>query len=393
MRRNGRWAGHVGGVSLGLLTLLGGSSWARPTAESLIIVRAGTTHSVPVQRHRGYPAAPAVLLAEALGYRWVEGAIQMEGERIHFTEESPFFIVGIDVFQLANPVYRWRGGLMIPVSWALDWLPRAQVRSWRYLDGRLVERPPAAVGTPERGRPWSVVIDPGHGGEDPGTVGVLGTKEKEVTLAIGRRLAQRLAREPGIQVILTRDRDTLIDLSDRPRFAQRGGNGVTADLFLSIHGNSMPRKPNSTQGFETYFLALAKTEEARRVALRENASLRFEADRPLEDLDPLQFMLSDLQSTANLRESRRFATYINLSMGAVLSTPDRGVRQGPFKVLVGATMPAVLVEVGYLSNRSEEKRLRSPSYQAKIADALADAVVNYLAEYGRRIWSSYGSGG
>ncbi len=387
-----RWAGRVGGVSLGLLTLLGGSGSAGPTAESLIIVRGGKTHSVPVQRHRGYPAAPAAELAEALGYRFADGAMESADGRIRFADGSPFFTVGADIFQLANPAYRWRGGLMVPVSWALDWLPRAQARSWRYLDGRLVERP-AAVGPPERARPWTVVIDPGHGGVDPGTVGVLGTQEKEVTLAIGRRLAQKLAREPGIQVVLTRDRDTLIDLADRPRFAQLGGDRVTADLFLSIHGNSMPRKPHSIQGFETYFLAVAKTDEARRVAMRENASLRFETNRPVEDLEPLQFMLSDLQSTANLRESRRFATVINQNMGGVLSTPDRGVRQGPFQVLVGATMPAVLVEVGYLSNRSEEKLLRSSSYQAKIADALADAVVNYLAEYGRRVWYSYGSGG
>ncbi len=388
-----RWAARVGGVSLGLLTLLGGSGWARPTAESLIIVRDGTTHSVPVQRHRGYPAAPAIALAEALGYGWSDGAMQMDKSPVRFVDASPFFTVGADVYQLANPAYRWRGGLMIPVSWALEWLPRAEARRWRYLDGRLVERPLAAVGRPERGRPWSVVIDPGHGGIDPGTVGLSGTQEKDVTLAIGRRLAQRLAREPGIQVIMTRDRDTLIDLADRPRFAQLAGDGASADLFLSIHGNSMPRKPHSIHGFETYFLALAKTDEALRVALRENASLRFEANKPIEDLDPLQFMLTDLQSTANLRESRSFATYINRSMGAVLSAPDRGVRQGPFQVLVGATMPAVLVEVGYLSNRSEEKLLRSSSYQAKIADALADAVVNYLAEYGRRVWSSYGSGG
>lgn len=388
-----RWPGHVVSASAALLALLAGTGWPRPTAESLIIVRGGATRSVPVERHRGYPAAPAVALSEALGYRWTDGAMQMEGERIRFAEGSPFFALGSDVFQMPNPTYRWRAQLMIPVSWALDWLPRAQALRWRNLDGRLVERPAAAVSTPERGRPWLVVIDPGHGGDDPGTVGVLGTKEKEVTLAIGRRLAQRLARDSDVQVILTRDRDTLIALADRPRFAQLGGDAATADLFLSIHGNSMPRKPNSTHGFETYFLALARTDEALRVALRENASLRFEADRPIEDLDPLVAMLSDNLSKANLRESRRFATHINQSMGAALPAPDRGVRQGPFQVLVGATMPAVLVEVGYLSNRSEEKLLRSPSYQAKIADALADAVVNYLAEYGRRIWSSYGSGG
>ena len=161
------------------------------------------------------------------------------------------------------------------------------------------------------------------------------------------------------------------------------------ETFISIHGNSMPKKPNSTRGFETYFLAVAKTEEARQVALRENASLRFEGDdAEAAGLDPLQFMLSDLQSTANLRESSLFASSINRSMGVTLPTPDLGVRQAGFWVLIGASMPAALVEVGYLSNPSEEKQLRSGSYQAKIADALADGIVNYLAGYGQRVWST-----
>ncbi|MGD8699253.1 MAG: N-acetylmuramoyl-L-alanine amidase, partial [Gemmatimonadales bacterium] len=164
-------------------------------------------------------------------------------------------------------------------------------------------------------------------------------------------------------------------------------------LFISIHGNSMPKKPSSTRGFETYFLSIAKTEQARRVAMRENEALKYEGDAPIEDLDPLQFMLTDLQSAANLQESRILAATINRSLAAGVGGQDRGVKQGPFFVLVNAGMPAVLVEVGYLSNSKEEKLLRSPSYQAKISDALADAVVNYLAEYGRRIWSSYNSSG
>ena len=156
----------------------------------------------------------------------------------------------------------------------------------------------------------------------------------------------------------------------------------------------MPKKLNSARGFETYFLAVAKTEEARQVALRENASLRFEGDdAEAAGLDPLQFMLSDLQSTVNLRESSLFASSVNRSMSVTLPTRDLGVRQAGFWVLIGASMPAALVEVGYLSNPSEEKQLRSASYQAKIADALADGIVNYLAGYGQRVWSTPKAGG
>ncbi|MDP2576150.1 MAG: N-acetylmuramoyl-L-alanine amidase [Gemmatimonadota bacterium] len=357
-------------------------------ALDLVIVRAGTTRSVRVVDERGYPAASAAKLAETLGYSWSQGALLLDNATVRFHDGSPFFAFGDAIHQLPNPAYRIGPELMVPVTWALEWLPMAQPRRWRNIDGRLVERP-ADVERRDRREPWLVVIDAGHGGRDPGAVGVNGTAEKNVTLAIAKRLEKRLEREPDVVVVMTRGRDTLVALADRPRIPQIRGYTRAPDLFISIHGNSMPKKPNSTRGFETYFLAVAKTEEARQVALRENASLRFEGDdAEAAGLDPLQFMLSDLQSTANLRESSLFASSINRSMGVTLPTPDLGVRQAGFWVLIGASMPAALVEVGYLSNPSEEKQLRSGSYQAKIADALADGIVNYLAGYGQRVWST-----
>jgi N-acetylmuramoyl-L-alanine amidase len=154
----------------------------------------------------------------------------------------------------------------------------------------------------------------------------------------------------------------------------------------------MPKKPSTTRGFESYYLSEAKTEQARRVAMRENEAIKFEEGGEPKSQQLLQFILSDLQTVGNLQESSLFAASINRNMGGRLSGPDLGVKQGPFAVLVGSTVPAVLVEVGYLSNREEEKLLRSSSYQAKIADALADAIVDFLADYGRRVWSSYGAG-
>lgn len=395
-RRKGRWVGRGGVASLlaAAVFLVSGSATADPAGD-LVVVRSGTTLTVPVLRHHGYPVAPAAALATALGYAFTGESLQAENEQVRFHSGSPFFAVGGEVFQLANPVYRSGPDLMIPLSWALDWLPRRRPLRWRHRDGRLVERPGDAPSGRSRGTPWLVVVDPGHGGKDPGAVGVAGTREKDVTLAIGRALANRLERRSDIRVVLTRDRDTLINLADRPRAAQLRGIDQPPDLFISIHGNSMPRKPNPTRGFETYFLAVAKSEKARQVALRENASLRFEKDGDVDeaDLDPLQFILSDLQSTGNLRESSLFAAAIDRSLSGSLPAGGLGVKQAGFYVLVGATMPAALVEVGYLSNRAEEKRLRSSAYQAKIADALADAVVNYLRDYGRRVWSTYSSGG
>jgi N-acetylmuramoyl-L-alanine amidase len=366
--------------------------WAEPTADVLVVVKDGSTQSIPLEADRGFPVAPATVLAEALGYSWFDAAMLLDGDRALFAPGSPFFSVGDLVFQLPNPVYRDGQRVMIPVSWALEWLPRARARRWRYLDGRLVELPRSMVQPPER-ESWLVVIDAGHGGPDPGTIGVRGTKEKDITLAIAKQLAKRLDREPNVQPVLTRDSDTLIAFADRPRIPQLKGAEQPPDLFVSIHVNSMPKKPSSIRGVETYFLAVAKTEQARQVAERENAAIHFEDDVRAEDLEPLQFILADLESTGNLQESRLFASSVDRSLKGALETPSRGVKQAGFLVLIGAPMPAVLVEVGYLSNKDEEKLLRSSSYQAKIADALADAVVNYLAEYGRRVWYSYGSGG
>ncbi len=375
-----------------VVVLSGVAGRPAPSGNALVVVRNGAARSVPLDLGRGYPAVPASQLGQALGYSVAGERLMLGNDVVRFSAGSPFFSFGGEVYQLANSAYRDDSGLMVPINWALDWLPKVRARRWRNMDGRLVERPSMTRQPPERDA-WLVLIDPGHGGPDPGTIGVSGTKEKDITLRIAQQLAKRLRAEAGIEVVLTRDRDTLIALGDRPRIPQLKGMNATPDLFISIHGNSMPKKPSSTRGFETYFLAVAKTEQARRVAMRENESLKYEGDDSIEDLDPLQYMLTDLQSTANLQESRLLAGTINRSMTAGVAAQDRGVKQGPFHVLVNAPMPAVLVEVGYLSNSKEEKLLRSSSYQAKISDALADAVVNYLAEYGRRIWSSYNSSG
>lgn len=377
---------------LALCLALWGTLAATAATYELIVVRGGTARSVPVERDAGYPAAPAAGLAEALGYAWSGDAFHVEDGPVRFVAGSPFFTAGGDVHQLSNPAYRRGSNLMVPVSWALDWLPRHQPRRWRYMDGRLVSRPAVTL-RPPTNRSWLVVVDPGHGGKDPGAIGVRGTLEKDITLQIARRLAKKLQETEGIEVVLSRDRDTLIAFADRPRTPQLRGIDRPADLFLSIHGNSMPRKPNPARGVETYFLSVAKSDKARQVAMRENASLQFESDTAVTDLESLQFILSDLQSTANLRESSLLAEAIHKTVGERVGAHDQRVRQAGFIVLWRATMPSALVEVGYLSNSDEEKLLRSSAYQAKIADALAEAVVNYLTDYGRRVWSSYSTGG
>ncbi|MDQ6926364.1 MAG: N-acetylmuramoyl-L-alanine amidase, partial [Candidatus Eremiobacteraeota bacterium] len=229
-----------------------------------------------------------------------------------------------------------------------------------------------------------VAIDAGHGGPDAGMRGSLpdGTPllEKEVTLSVARALRDALV-ERGIGVVMTRTTDTLIALGDRGRIA----NARHADLFVSVHVNAANpgwREPAAARGFETYFLSDARTEEARQVADRENASTRYEAE-PSSGSGPLRYVLSDLAQNAHLRESSRLAADVQERLARVHPGPNRRVHQAGFKVLVTAAMPAVLVEVGFGSNPADAEYLASARGRREIAEAIAAAVSEFLARYAR----------
>ncbi|MGH7541952.1 MAG: N-acetylmuramoyl-L-alanine amidase family protein, partial [Gemmatimonadota bacterium] len=242
-----------------------------------------------------------------------------------------------------------------------------------------VPAPTPARADPDR--PWRVVIDAGHGGRDPGTVGRR-SREKDIALSIATELARRLEAVPGFVPVLTRDGDEFVRVRDRPRFAvEREG-----DLFLSIHANSAPSR--SAYGYETYFLGLARTEEARQVAMRENAAMELEEGHDPAATDDLQFILAGLDRNENLLESRRFAGYVQNGLRQARGRDgDRGVKQGPYWVLLGALteMPSILVEVGFVSNAQEERVLRSRDGQTRIARALAEAIEGYRADLVRRV--------
>jgi N-acetylmuramoyl-L-alanine amidase len=365
--------------------------WAADApAPELVVVREGAERALAVESARGFAAVALADLGAALGYPGGPTHVEVEGERVEFTVGSPFFRVGDRVYHLGFAPYRGAGGaLRVPLRWAVEWLPAAAPGRWRYADGRLVGAPGGAVPVAERAarprRPdrWVVVVDPGHGGADPGAIGPGGTREKDVALGIARELAALLAEHPRIRVVLTRDRDTLVALADRPRIANAAGG----DLFISIHANALGRRSN-VSGFETYFLAVAKTEDEARVAQMENAAARFERGAPAGVLDPVTFMLRDLVQNAYLIESLRWAETIQAELERALDAPNRGVKQAGFYVLVGANMPAVLVEVGYLTNPREEAVLRSSRHQRRVARALAAALESYLQQYGRRFWAA-----
>jgi len=212
----------------------------------------------------------------------------------------------------------------------------------------------------------TVVIDPGHGGADVGARGASGALEKDLTLAVAKKVAA-LLKEQGIAVVLTRKTDVFVALGERTEIANR----ARAEMFVSIHANSAPEK--TVSGIETYFLSLeASDDEAMRVAMTENEVFK-QAGTADEAGDVVGAILGDLIRTEHLRESSALAAAIQRRL-AHLSAESRGVKQAPFVVLTGVNMPAALVEIGFITNASESKRMRQRDRQAEIAKALAAAI-------------------
>jgi N-acetylmuramoyl-L-alanine amidase len=225
-----------------------------------------------------------------------------------------------------------------------------------------------------------VVIDPGHGGSDPGAIGPRGLLEKDVVLDIAKRLGHILRKRYGIEVFFTRERDIYVPLEERTAIA----NSKNADLFISIHVNASRKR--HTRGIETYFLNWTTNEESMRVAARENA-ISFKKMQRVQD--DLQMILQDLQRDSKKDESMKLAGNIQSSMIEVLRQDyndivDLSVNYALFYVLIGAKMPSVLVEVSFISNYYEERRLSSRRYREMIAEGIAAGIDNYM-ESKRRI--------
>ena len=207
--------------------------------------------------------------------------------------------------------------------------------------------------------------------------------EKTVTLAVATKLAAAL-RARGYDVLMTRTTDTLIALSDRGRIA----NAAHADLFVSVHVNAANpnwKDPAASRGFETYFLAEAKTEDAKRVERMENEAVKFETGVHAPKGDPLSYIINDMAQNEHLRESSELAETIQASLARVHPAPDRGVRQANFSVLRNSFMPAVLVEIGFGTNPKDAAILTSRDWQTKLAASIADATVKYVKSYERRV--------
>jgi N-acetylmuramoyl-L-alanine amidase len=235
---------------------------------------------------------------------------------------------------------------------------------------REVEKQKAPAAKPVIGRLRRIVVDAGHGGHDPGAKGARGTQEKDVVLGIALRLAKKLRDDLGLDVVLTRSTDVFLELQERTAIA----NQVGADLFVSVHANASLNRGAS--GIETYYLNLAKTEKAAQLAAKENGT-------SLEKVSLLQAVLFDLMANYKLNDSALLADEVQKALhrkvgGAYPGVKNLGVKQGPFYVLVGATMPSILVETAFLSNEKEEERLNDPQYLDKTAEGITDGIRSYI---------------
>jgi len=404
---------------------------------SLPVVYGDRRREVPVvQGPDGALALRADLLGDALGGQFLADGgtlyhLQLASTRFELRVGSAFVRVDADTLPMTTATYRAAGRVYVPLAFASELLPRVasgvlydvERRELRRFGdvtarrssttaapapretaparaaspapretapARAASSPPALMGRGGSGRPRVVVVDAGHGGVDRGMSGPIGSPqkvyEKDITLAVARAVRTELEQR-GITVVMTRNRDTLIALGDRGRIA----NQAKGDLFISIHVNAAnPRwpQPGAARGYETYFLAEAKTEDERRVEAMENEVVKFETTADVSADDPLGFIMRDMAQNEHLRESSRLAELIQDGLRKVHPGPSRGVKQAGFMVLVKAFMPAVLVELGFGSNRAESAYMSSPASQKVLAASIADATEAFLAQYERKVGGS-----
>ncbi len=232
----------------------------------------------------------------------------------------------------------------------------------------------------------TIVIDAGHGGKDPGAIGTTGVKEKDINLKIALELGELIEKSmPDVKVVYTRTDDSFIELYRRGKIA----NEANGKLFISIHCNSMPKGKNTQRGFEVYLLRPGKTQEAIAIAEFENSVIAYE-DNPdrYKELTDENFILVSMAHSQYMRYSEKFAEILNDEWKRKVKIPANGVKQAGFYVLVGASMPSVLIETGYISNRRDEEYLKSSKGQKEIAESIFNAIIKYKEYYHKEIISN-----
>ncbi len=327
--------------------------------------------------------------------------LSIHNQTIRFTYNSPKAWINGRPSSLSHPSVKNGDGFWVPVSFfasatfyratrtRLNWPPKKQESDHTEDTAPTVKKKSAAVPaaslppveTISPGRPVEtlsrphaikrIVIDPGHGGKDPGAVGPRGVEEKAVNLQLAIELAEVLRQNNDYEVLLTRMDDTFIPLAERARLA----NHHKADLFVSIHCNAS--LSSKLKGFEVYFLSEESSDpHADAVARLENAPLALEG-KAIPTPSQVKAVLRSLVKNANINEASALGALIDRHLGQRLSEPSLGVKQAAFYVLRGADMPAVLVETGFLSNPQEERLLQDRSFRQKLIEGMAGGIVAY----------------
>jgi len=423
-------------IALFLALQIGAAAASAPIPTFIVVRDGASVISVPVTISGGEPSVRADVLMRAMRGMLITGTnlhytLALPRARVDLIDGIPFAKRDTVTIPLSRAPQVRGGQLYLPFQFVADVIPRyiggyvydsplGELRASDANGGVRVATPtmtpaprPAASSTAVASAPRTVpesakvlppapapraatasrrsrklvVIDAGHGGPDTGMRGPIGTPawfvEKDVTLSVARKLATVLEAR-GMEVLMTRTTDTLIALSDRGRIA----NANHGDVFISIHCNA----PGSNtaagareRGFETYFLAEAKTEDERRVQDMENESVKFETGANAPKGDPLSFIITDMAQNEHLRESSDLAETIQTGMIDVHPGPNRGVQQANFAVLRGSYMPAVLIEIGFGSNQSEATFLSDQANQRALARNIAESVLQYLGHYESRV--------
>ncbi len=382
-----------------------------PAPASIIVATARGQDEVPVSLERGHPSLAMPKLSRLLPVRGaVDGdwaVVAFADQPFRFLLDAPVVVYEGIVTPLVGGAYLARDTIFVPLQWLTDVIPRKFSEGYRYdpyaarfEEARLAPVLASAVPQPSVNytapRPGSaaarsgfrmthkVVVDPGHGGADPGNPGRFlprGVQEKHITLAVALELQDELEKR-GVEVVMTRTSDGSVGLLDRAPVCRDD-----CDLFVSIHVNSLRPMAGfeNVSGFETYFLDDARTAEAQRVAQMENEAIRYETEGTLDEDDPLSFIYKDLHTNEYLRESSLLAHLVQEAGTKTHPGRNRGVSQARFAVLSAARRPAILVETGFATNRGDASFLASATGKQQLAEGIAEGIVAYLHRYEEKL--------
>ena len=305
----------------------------------------------------------------------------VDNKKIKVTNDIAFILIEDSLYQLSSKVIKDKNDYYLPIDSFFNIINNlskdfsAVLTSQRisFSTKKITVTPNKKVDLSNEKQKWefkTIVIDAGHGGKDPGAVGYRGTKEKDIALDVAKRLEKKLSKNLNVKIVMTRDEDIFLRLSERTKIA----NENNGSLFISIHTNAAEDRRAS--GFETFLIGPNKNEAAVRVAARENAVLELEgiSGQKLTNEDLIK---ATIAQSAFASKSEQFASMVQGEIKKRVQSKDRGVKQAGFYVLMGASMPNVLVELGFISNPSEEKKLRSPQYRDQLATAIYRAVEQY----------------